>query len=169
MIGDDTEFEPIEPWAKNNGDRRKLQPRWEAVSGLPYGVPNGGMYKNRRRMPEELAREPGESYWGMDERGSYNAVCGFLRSLGARWYVPGELGEVLPDLPTIPLPTINEVTQPDFEIRQFSVRIGNTGDEVARWVMRLGIRQVSFGSFPTRLPLVFPIKKGALRPRNLLS
>ena len=142
LIGDDTEFEPIEPWATNNGGRKTLQPRWEEASGLPYGVPNGGMYKNRRRMPEELAKEEGEIYWGMDERGSYNAVCGFLRSLGARWYLPGELGEVLPDMPTIPLPKVDETTKPDFEIRQFSVRIGNTDDEVTRWVMRLGIRQV---------------------------
>ncbi|MEM7013808.1 MAG: DUF4838 domain-containing protein, partial [Verrucomicrobiota bacterium] len=142
LIGDDTEFEPNEPWAKNNGDRQKLQARWEEASGLPYGVPNGGMYKNRRRMPEELAKEDGEYFWGMDERGSYNAVCGFLRSLGARWYLPGELGEVLPDMPTIPLPKIDEITKPDFEIRQFSVRIGNTDDDVTRWVMRLGIRQV---------------------------
>ena len=93
-------------------------------------------------MPEELAKEDGEIFWGMDERGSYNAVCGFLRRLGARWYLPGELGEVLPDMPTIPLPKIDETAKPDFEIRQFSVRIGNTDDEVTRWVMRLGIRQI---------------------------
>lgn len=142
LIGDDTEFEPIEPWAKNNGGRKKLQPLWEEASGSPYGVPNGGMYKNRRRMPAELAKEKGENFWAMDERGSYNAVCGFLRSLGARWYLPGELGEVLPDMPAIPLPKVDETVKPDFEIRQFSVRIGNTDEDVTRWVMRLGIRQI---------------------------
>ncbi len=42
LIGDDTDFVPAEPWTKNNGGRRKLQPRWEEASGLPYGVPNGG-------------------------------------------------------------------------------------------------------------------------------
>ena len=143
LIGDDTEFEPIEPWAKNNGDRAKLQPLWEAASGLPYGVPNGGMYKNRRRMPEDLANKPGETFWGFDERGSYNAVCGFLRSLGVRWYSPGELGEVLPELSSIPLPNIDETVAPDFEIRQFSARIGNCDDEVVRWIMRLGTRNVN--------------------------
>ena len=93
-------------------------------------------------MPEAAAKEDGEYFWGMDERGSYNAVCGYLRSLGVRWYLPGELGEVIPDMATIPLPKIDETAKPDFEIRQFSVRIGNTDDEVTRWVMRLGIRQV---------------------------
>ena len=142
LIGDDTEFVPAEPWAKNNGDRRKLQPRWEEASGLPYGVPNGGMYKNRRLMPADLAKEDREYFWGFDERGSYNAVCGFLRDLGARWYLPGDLGEVLPKLASISLPKIDKTVEPDVEIRQFSARIGNCDDDVVRWIMRLGTRNV---------------------------
>ena len=142
LIGDDTEFVPTEPWAKNNSDRKTLQQRWQEVSGLPYGVPHGGMYKNRRRMPAELAKEPGESFWGFDERGSYNAVCGYLRSLGVRWYLPGELGEVIPKMTSLPLPRIDQTVEPDFEIRQFSARIGNCDDEVTRWIMRLGTRNV---------------------------
>ena len=143
LMGQDTEFEPRDPWAHNNGARSKLQPRWEEASGLPYGVPNGGMYKNRKRMPQELAREEGEHYWGFDERGSYNAVCGFLRHLGCRWYMPGPLGEVIPDMPTIPLGEFDETVTPDFEIRQFSARIGNCDDEVTRWIMQLGTRNVN--------------------------
>ncbi|MDF1860373.1 MAG: hypothetical protein P1U87_09160 [Verrucomicrobiales bacterium] len=100
------------------------------------------MYKNRRRMPEHLAKEPGEYFWAFDERGSYNAVCGYLRSLGVRWYMPGALGEVIPEMDSIALPDIDQTAAPDFEIRQFSVRLGNTDDEVTRWVMRLGIRHV---------------------------
>lgn len=144
LIGDDTDFVPSEPWARNNSDRQaNLQRAWEEASGLPYGVPNGGMYKNRKRMPEDLAKEDGEEFWGFDERGSYNAVCGFLRSLGARWYLPGELGEVLPEIESIPLPQIDETVKPDFEIRQFSARMGNCDDEVVRWLMRLGTRNVN--------------------------
>ncbi|MAF65280.1 MAG: hypothetical protein CMJ84_06435 [Planctomycetes bacterium] len=141
LIGEDTDFVPIEPWAKNNGDRRNLQANWEKASGLPFGVPNGGMYKNRERMPKELAKEDGEYLWAFDERGSYNAVCGFLRRLGVRWYLPDELGEVVPKMASIPLPKIDETVKPDFEIRQFSVRFGTADDEVMRWAMRLGIRQ----------------------------
>lgn len=140
LIGDDTEFEPIEPWARNNGGRKNLQALWEEASGLRYGVPNGGMYKNRRRMPPELAREDGEFFWAFDERGSYNAVCGFLRRLGVRWYLPGKLGEVIPKMDSISLPDVDETVHPDFDVRQFSVRIGNCDEEVTRWVMRLGIR-----------------------------
>jgi len=169
LIGDDTDFVPREPWARNNGDRvsGKLQRAWEKASGLPFGVPNGGMYKNRERMPEALAKGEGEYLWAYDERGSFNAVCGFLRSLGVRWYLPGELGEIVPDMPTIPLPRnpatrsvsegerssaeslahasgylFDETVRPDFEVRQFCVRFGTADDEGMRWAMRLGIRQV---------------------------
>lgn len=143
LLGEDTEFEPRDPWAQNNGARAELQPRWEEASGLPYGVPNGGMYKNRRRMPEHLTAEDGEYYWGFDERGSYNAVCGFLRHLGCRWFMPGPLGEVIPEMLTIPLGGFDETVHPDFEIRQFSARIGNCDDEVTRWIMQLGTRNVN--------------------------
>lgn len=143
LLGDDTDFQPIEPWAKNNSDRQRLQQRWQQASGLPYGVPNGGMYKNRRPMPEELAKFNREMFWGFDERGSYNAVCGFLRQLGVRWYLPGELGEVIPKTLSIPLPKIDETVRPDFALRQFNVRFGNSDEEIVRWAMRLGIRQVN--------------------------
>lgn len=141
LLGSDTEFEPREPWGKNNSDVvDNLQRRWEEASGLPYGVPNQGLYHNRRRMPAELAKQADEYWWIYDERGSYNAVCGFLRSLGVRWYAPGPLGEVLPKLDSIPLPVIDEVTRPDFEFRQFYVRIGGMDEETTRWILRLGLR-----------------------------
>ena len=141
LLGTDTEFEPIEPWAKSNRDVVvNLQRRWEEASGLPYGVTNRSLYHNSRRMPEEWAKEEGENFWAYDERGSYNAVCGFLRSLGVRWYAPGPLGEVLPKLDSIPLPKVNEVTKPDFAFRQFYVRIRGTDEEVTRWILRLGLR-----------------------------
>ena len=95
LVGDDTDFVPIEPWAKNNSGRvEKLQSEWEKASGLSLGVPNGGLYKFRQLMPASVAKENREYLWQFDERGSLNAVCGYLRSLGVRWYLPGELGEV---------------------------------------------------------------------------
>jgi len=142
FLGDDTDFVPTEPWAKRNTDRvtGKYQREWEKVSGTRFGVPNGGMYKNRERMPAELAREPDECYWNYDERGSFNAVCGFLNKLGVRWYLPGELGEVVPQRKTIALPKLNMVVKPDFPLRQFSVRFGTASDPTTMWMMRLGTR-----------------------------
>jgi hypothetical protein len=150
LIGDDTNFVPIEPWAKNNNDRASgwLQREWEKAANGPWGAPNGGMYKNRTKLPGNLGLPDGVEVgknetlelWGHDERGSYNAVCGFLRSLGVRWYLPGELGEVVPRMESIPLPEIDEIVKPDFEVRQFNVRFGTANDATMKWAMRLGLR-----------------------------
>ena len=142
FLGDDTDFVPTEPWAKRNTDRvsGKYQREWEQASGTRFGVPNGGMYKNSERMPVELAREPDERYWNYDERGSFNAVIGFLKQLGVRWYLPGELGEVVPQRKSIALPKLDTVVKPDFPLRQFSVRFGTASDPTTMWMMRLGTR-----------------------------
>ena len=141
LIGDDADFNPIEPWAKSNSGRgEKLQAEWEKVSGLSLGVPNGGLYKYRQRMPASIAKKEREYLWQFDERGSFNAVCGYLRSLGVRWYLPGDLGEIVPQMVSIPLPKVNRTVRPDFEVRQFSVRFATVDEEVMRWSMRLGIR-----------------------------
>lgn len=152
LVGDDTDFVPREPWAKNNGEiaSGQLQAEWEEKTGFPWGVPNTGMYKHRKRgLPNDLglpegaevpADEPFE-IWNFDERGSYNAVCGFLRNLGVRWYLPGEVGEVVPKMASIPLPEIDETVTPDFPIRQFNVRFSTVSEATMWWFMRLGIRQ----------------------------
>ena len=148
LIGDDSDFTPMEPWAKNNGDIPRAQAEWEKIVGAPYGMPTPGLYKNRLRLPGDTgkpdgaATEPKETLeiWGLDERGSFNAVSGYLRQLGARWYLPGDLGEVLPSMKTIPLPQIDETVQPDFPLRQFNFRFSTAGPETSMWVMRLGLR-----------------------------
>lgn len=152
LIGQDTEFTPIEPWARNNGDivSGKLQREWDRITGALWGAPHATLYKNRFRLPGDTGlpderREPGQKLaplemWGFDERGSFNAACGLLMRLGVRWYAPGELGEVLPALQTISLPKLDETVRPDFPIRRFNVRFGVHGHELAMWAMRLGIR-----------------------------
>lgn len=148
LLGDDSDFVPTPPWAKSNGDIPRAQAEWEKVVGAPYGMPNPGLYKNRLRLPGDTGKPDGAAtasnekleIWGLDERGSFNAVCGFLRKLGARWYLPGEVGEVLPSLKTIPLPKIDETVRPDFPLRQFNFRFSTAGYDTSMWVMHLGIR-----------------------------
>lgn len=148
LVGDDSDFTPTPPWAKGNGDIPRTQAEWEKIVGAPYGMPNPGLYKNRLRLPGDTGKPDGATtatnetleIWGLDERGSFNAVCGYLRTLGARWYLPGELGEVLPSLKTIPLPKIDETVRPDFPLRQFNFRFSTAGYDTSMWVMRLGIR-----------------------------
>ena len=135
LVGDDSEFTPMEPFARNNSDIPRAQAEWEKIVGAPYGMPARGLYKNRLRLPGDTgkpdgaATEPKETLdiWGLDERGSFNAVCSYLRKLGARWYLPGEIGEVLPSMKTIPLWQIDETVLPDFPLRQFNFRLSTAG------------------------------------------
>ena len=150
FLGDNTNFMPTEPWAKNNGDRKsgKFQKAWEEASGVRYGAPNGGMYKNRERVPGHVGKPEGSTtpknetfeIWTMDERGSFNAVCHYLRMLGVRWYMPGEIGEVIPKMTQIPFRAINLTEKPDFPVRRFNVRFGTASDPTMYWMMRLGFR-----------------------------
>ena len=77
-----------------------------------------------------------------DQRGSLMAVYDFLRSLGARWYFPGELGEVLPKMKTIALPEVAKTVHPDSPMRHITgspYRFGKTGRRHALWMMRIGL------------------------------
>lgn len=150
LVGDDAEFTPIEPWPRNNGDwtSGRVHEQWYKLTDSHWGNPLSQLYKNYTgrtatfgKPGHEPAAEDGTVHvWGFDERGSFNAVCGFLRRLGVRWYLPGELGEVVPKTASIALPEIDETMHPDFPVRAFNIRFGVHGRETSRWTMRLGIR-----------------------------
>ena len=150
LIGLDTEFTPIPPWAKNNGAivDGSAQREWEKITGAQWGLPNILMYKDRFTLPgitglPDAAREGKQKpmeMWAYDERGSFNAVCGLLQRLGVRWYAPGDAGEVLPVMKTITLSKTDEVVKPGFAMRRFNVRFAVNGTAMALWAMRLGLR-----------------------------
>lgn len=62
----------------------------------------------------------GSGFWVQDDAGSLNAVYEFLRSLGARWYMPGPLGEIIPERESISLPVLDSTVYPDFDIRSYT-------------------------------------------------
>lgn len=151
LIGDDTNFVPIEPWPRGNNDlvSGKMQNEWNKITGKNWGYPHSQLYKHYTGSTR-LFGTPNEQYldkngnvnvWSFDERGSFNAVCGFLRSLGVRWYLPGELGEIVPEMKTIALPKIDKVVRPDFPLRTLNFRFRVYGRDAAMWAMRLGVRQ----------------------------
>lgn len=151
LLGIDTEFAPLEPWARNNSqivDGSALR-QWRESTRSLWNLPNLLIYKDRLLIPGETglpdAARPATKMksieiWAQDERGSFNAVCGYLYHLGARWYAPGDMGAVFPSLPSIPLTAMDETVRPDFPIRRFNVRFGVHGWDMARWAMRLGAR-----------------------------
>lgn len=152
LIGNDAEFTPIEPWARNNDQivSGVAQKKWDEITGAHWGLPNVLIYKDRTSLPGETGlpdaeRVPGSKLprletWTQDERGSFNAVCGLMYRLGMRWYAPGPVGEVAPKLNTISLPTQDETVRPDFPIRRFNVRWATHGEHMVRWAMRIGLR-----------------------------
>ncbi len=151
LLGVDTEFAPIEPWCRNHADFLSGRPQseWRSLTHSHWNLPNVLLFKDRLLLPGDtglpdaeraaVAKKPLEC-WAQDERGSFNAVCAFMSKLGVRWYAPGELGEVMPSMKTIPLPKMDETVRPDFAIRRFNVRFSVHGPAMARWAMRLGAR-----------------------------
>ena len=65
----------------------------------------------------DIERLEGLSLSEEDGRGSLNAVYEFLRGLGCRWYFPGDIGEIVPEVETIALPEVNRTVRPDFRLR----------------------------------------------------
>ena len=133
LLGRDPEFTPREPHAKNHRDRIRAQKEWDAITGEKWLYPHGLVWK---RYNKRLG------IWDYDDRGSLNAVCEFLRSLGVRWYMPGELGEIVPQRTTIALPKVDKVVRPDFALRELGpytpVFSGSHYDDIF-WRMRLGV------------------------------
>jgi len=151
LIGDDTDFTPIEPWPRSNNDivSGKMQKAWNEITGEHWGYTHSQLRKHYTGAtglfgtPNEqhVDKDGNVNVWGFDERGSFNAVCGFLRSLGVRWYLPSELGEIVPEMKTIALPKIDQTVRPDFPLRIINFRFGVYGRDAAMWAMRLGVRQ----------------------------
>lgn len=147
----------VEEWDKIVGDR----------TDSAWGYPFGQMYKhfwNPREFnafvtnrygadslavwnPRNLSwsrdyQGPGggQGFWEQDEGGSLNAVYAFLNELGVRWYLPEEIGEVVPERKTIPLPDVDITERPDFELRAwFWYNYGMFPFEHVMWARRLGM------------------------------
>ncbi len=70
---------------------------------------------------------------GHNDRGTIYAVYALLESLGCRWFAAGELGQALPNRPTIEIPPLDLSESPDFDVRAFFVA---TNAESALWALR---------------------------------
>ncbi len=151
LIGDDTDFVPIEPWPRSNNDiaSGKMQRAWDEITRKNWGYTHSQLHKHYSGAnslfgtPNEqhVDKEGNVNVWTYDERGSFNAVCGLLSDLGMRWYMPGEAGEIVPKLKTIALPQIDRTVQPDFPMRILNFRTNVYGRDAMIWSFRLGVRQ----------------------------
>lgn len=168
LVGADFDYSPKEPWPRSNSDIVRAQEEWDQISGGWWRNPMLMTYKrwwNPRNVDEIMAKRYGAEnksvwnpndaqwsrnyegavsatgFWIHDEGGSLNAVYEFLRSLGVRWYMPGDIGEVIPKMTSVPLPeNLDETVRPDFALRHmtWSSPAGRTLPELL-WGKRLGL------------------------------
>lgn len=139
LLGRDTNFWMDKPgdggpeFPRNRGDRDRAKEAWHAKHGDQYATPFMSFFKGYN---SELG------IWLQDQRGSLNAVNDFLRSLGVRWYMPGDFGEVLPQQATIELPQVDRTVHPEWKQRQmlfyFNAPFMASRDEFL-WQLRLGL------------------------------
>ena len=134
LLGHDTEF-VLPPYVYRNApDIPRATKEWDARTGEHWGNPYGSA-----RLYREYNAAVGVSTY--DERGSFNAVCEFLRGLGVRWYMPGDLGEIVPALKTITLAPVDKTVKPDFLYRNlgdYSPTFDCATRDAAMYILRLG-------------------------------
>jgi len=94
-------------------DRRDLGPDGFIIKTLEdklvlTGISDGRIHENY-------------AFEGRTDCGTPNAIYYFLESLGCRWYMPGEEGEVIPQLDTIEVPFQELNLKPDFSGRHLGI------------------------------------------------
>lgn len=133
LLGDDTDFVPGPYDAQKVADRATIRPAIDELTKPDKFRRMVGPYMDRDFYAEE-------GWWKQDKRGSLNAVYQFLRQLGVRWYMPGEIGEIVPKLEQVALPNVKTTVRPDFGLRWHK---GARYDRISRdeilWQYRLGL------------------------------
>lgn len=130
LLGYDADFEPVEPYTLNARADAELYAKWDEITGDTFGNPRGVLY---RRYNRDMG------IFTFDKRGSLNAVYEFLRGLGVRWYMPGELGTIIPTSQTILLPEEDRVVHPEFDWRMsmFAIYFSSPREDIL-WYLRQG-------------------------------
>ena len=135
LLGHDSDFTPKDPHLRGGGDMPRLMAEWDKATGEKWGFPYKELYKSYSSTLD---------IWEQDERGSLNAVYAFVQELGVRWYLPGELGEIVPPKATIALPRVDRTVRPDFALRYpyiYFNRFGMEKRDETLWQLRLGFNQ----------------------------
>ncbi len=115
-------------------ERAALWERWYELSGGNWGLPYSQLWRGYNKDLDIRAQ---------DEHGSFNAVVAFLRSLGMRWYMPSELGQVVPQRADVRLPEVNRTARPDFPVRFANQRRFSGSRDEALWELWLGFNRAT--------------------------
>ncbi len=136
LVGRDRDYAPREPFPHDPKDLPRVRRDWDALTGETWDI-DLNLRQTFKMHNKEL------DVWEQDERGSLNAVHEFLRGLGVRWYLPGEIGEIVPKQKSIALPKVDRTVKPDFALRypyQYGRRFAGKTEETM-WQLRLGLNQ----------------------------
>lgn len=163
LLGKDNDFIPMGIWGRTRGHwRAEGEAAWKEAIGEENHWQNqvGAKMWNAYNQTLDL--------WAYDGKGSLNAVYGFLRQLGVRWYMPGELGEIVPKMASIELPSVDKTVTPDMKIRTISfMRYGN-GDRILPeiiWSIRQGMNYpMGYRSYHGMVPVTRPEETRRLHP-----
>jgi hypothetical protein len=163
LIGNDTDFDSKRvPIPVKRKDTEALA-RWNKAvkdSGLTdaaWGFPFQGFAeslwspKSFNKLLDENYGEGASSLWlsggntlngswNQDQNGSLNAVTALLRSLGVHWFMPGDLGEVVPKTASVTAGPFNLTVHPDYNIRGWMwSNYSAFGFDDVIWARRIGM------------------------------
>lgn len=144
LVGDDDEYEPPTLAPVNRAGREQAQAKWDAMTGELWLQPFPSLFKSYNRKLD---------IWACDGKGTINAVYAWLRTLGAEWYMPGDIGSVLPRHTDIALEPMDKTVQADFEMRDmlfYAKTFDLATEEEILWQLQLGLtrRNDFVGSAP---------------------
>lgn len=131
LIGKDTKFIVKGPLNKNYDDINSTVSKWDNITKVHYGHPMLILFKNYSTHYD---------IWENELKGTLNAVYEYLHTLGVRWYLPGDLGEVLPESSLIPFPDLNTSYKASFPVRNlyfYNNKFFMAKDDYLKWRLRL--------------------------------
>ena len=162
LIGKDFDFDPSKmPWPLKRNESPKAAAEWgkitqgktDAAWGFPFASGFKGFW-NPGDFTAVMSGRYGADFavlwntkagvkpglWNQDDSGSLNAVYGLLRGLGMRWFMAGDLGEVVPKMATISVGPFNETVRPDFPLRTWLwTNYASFGFDDIIWARRIGM------------------------------
>jgi len=140
LLGRDASFVPAELLRlarrrPGTEEWNRMEREWRKRTGEKWLLPYSQFWKQYHPVLQISEQ---------DEWGSFNAVCGFLRMQGVRWYMPNTLGEIVPKRASIELPQVDKVVEPGFALRypyQYGKRFRGASGEEILWQLRMGFNQ----------------------------
>jgi len=121
---------------KPDGFRIVARDNWLALLGRDHrGKPISGLTHPLRKT-ESWHAQTGLNRLG--ETGTLYAVYALLERFGVRWYMPGELGEVVPARDTLGVTSMDVAAAPDFDYRFLYNCEFRQDEDAARWHRRAG-------------------------------